>query len=127
MAVLSGEDGVDHRSLGRTLRRFFYALVGVGLGGLGIGWHGRPTDPVIIEAIRGRSAEHARATIALVDVNRDWFREIYGFSNSRFYVTATITPPGEPPKKLCVAVEPGLAGTALALGPYAPWRCDYPF
>ncbi|MFN8544937.1 MAG: hypothetical protein U0807_12155 [Candidatus Binatia bacterium] len=114
--------------VGRQLRRKLgYALVGVTLGGLGIGWHGRPSDEVIVAAIRARSAEHAQATITLVDVERNWLHEILGSSTSRFLVTAIVTPPGGPGVERCFGVEPDVAGTALALGPYAGWRCDYPF
>ena len=114
--------------VGRQLKtRVGYALVGVVLGGLGIGWHGQPTDEAIVAAIRARAAGHARATITLMDVVRDWPHEIFGTATSRFLVTALVTPPDGPGVERCFGVEPGLAGTALALGPYADWRCDYPF
>jgi len=37
------------------LRYLFYAVVGVALGGIGIGWHGQPTDQEIFAALRARS------------------------------------------------------------------------
>jgi hypothetical protein len=112
----------------RGLRmKVLYALAGVALGGLGIGWHGRPADTVVVQAIRARSALHARATITLHDVTRNWVHEVLGTSGSEFLVRATIAPPGEPPAARCFGVEPSLAGTAIAYGPYAMWRCDYPF
>ena len=119
---------MNRRSLGPTIRRFAYAFLGVALGGLGIGWHGQPSDTGIVAAIRARDpARYFRATITLVDVDRDWLHEVYGLWDSHFLVTATIAPPEEPAATLCFGIEPGLAGTALAFGPYADWRCDYPF
>ena len=113
--------------LGPTLRRIFYALAGVALGGLGIGWHGQPTDAAIIAAIRARDPlVWFRADITVVDVDRDWFHEVYGLWDSHFLVTVKIAPRGKPAAELCFEVEPGI-GTALASGPYAQWRCDYPF
>lgn len=102
-------------------------IIGLALGAIGIGWHGRPPDEVIVEAIRARSPAHARATITLDDVTRNWLHEVFGSSTSRFLVKATVAPPDGPPVKHCFGVEPGLAQTAIALGPYAAWRCDYPF
>ncbi len=107
--------------------RLGYAIIGLALGGIGIGWHGRPTDDVIVGAIRARSPAHALAAITLHRVNRNWAHEVFGTSTSRFLVRATVTPPGGPAATRCFGVEPGLAGTALALGPYADWRCDFPF
>jgi hypothetical protein len=112
---------------GHLKRTLGYALAGVALGGLGIGWHGQPSDEVIVAAIRARAAEHARATITVIGVARDWPHEIFGTATSRFLVTALVTPPDGPGVERCFGVEPGLAGTALALGPYAGWRCAYPF
>ena len=112
------------RSLVRNLT---YALIGVALGGLGLGWHGRPSDPVIVAAIRGRSPENARATIALLGVTRDWVHEVFSNTNSRFLVTASLAFPDGSSTERCYGIEPGLAGIALALGPYQAWRCAYPF
>ena len=103
------------------------AAVGLAFGAVGIGWNGRPSDAAIVGAIRARSATHARATIVVRDVTRNWFHEIFGTSASEFLVTATVTPPDEPGAERCFRVEPGGLGTALAFGPYAGWRCDYPF
>ncbi len=113
--------------LARRARQVAWAILAVTLGGLGIGWHGQPTDDVIVAAIRGRFAEHARAAIAVVDVDRNWPNEIFDGATSRFLVSARIAPPDAPAVVRCFGVEAGLAGTALALGPYADWRCDYPF
>jgi hypothetical protein len=108
-------------------KRLTYLIIGLVLGALGLGWHGRPPDAVIVEAIRARSPEHAQATITLHDVTRNWFHEIYSSSTSQFLVTATVAPRDGPAVDRCFGIEPGLAGTAIALGPYAAWRCDYPF
>ena len=107
--------------------RVIYTIIGLALGGIGIGWHGRPPDEVIVEAIRARSPAHAPATITLHDVTRNWFHEVFGTSTSQFLVTATVAPPAGPAVTHCFGIEPGLAGTAIALGPYAAWRCDFPF
>ena len=107
--------------------RLTYTILGLALGAIGIGWHGRPPDEVIVEAIRARSPAHALATITLHDVTRNWLHEIFGTATSRFLVTATVAPPDGPAVTLCFGVEPGLAGTAIALGPYAAWRCEFPF
>lgn len=114
-----------------TLRRRAFqiglALAGVALGGLGIGWHGQPADDVIVAAIRARDPAHARAAITLLDVDRDWPHEILDGATSRFLVSARLASPDAAAVERCFGVEAGLAGTALALGPYADWRCDYPF
>jgi hypothetical protein len=110
-----------------VLRKLGYAPIGVALGGIGLGWHGRQTDAVIVSAIRGRSPENSLATIALVDVTRNWVQEIFGTSDSEFLVTARVTPRDGPSAERCYAIEPGLADTAPALDPYAAWRCAYPF
>jgi hypothetical protein len=81
---------------------------------------------VIIEAVRARSPAHALATIKLDDVTRNWVHEIFGTSTSQFMVTATIAPREGPPVTHCYGVVPGLAGTAIAFGPYADWRCEFP-
>ncbi len=107
--------------------KVLYMIVGLALGGIGLGWHGRPSDHVIVAAIRARSPAHARAPITLDDVTRNWLHEFLATSTSQFLVTATVTPPDGPAVERCFGVEPGLAGTAIALGPYAAWRCDYPF
>ena len=113
---------------GRLLAtRLTYTIIGLALGGLGLGWHGRPSDQVIVEAIRARSAAHAAATITLDDVTRNWLHEIFSSSTSQFLVTARVAPPDGPAAIRCFGIEPGLGGTAIALGPYADWRCDYPF
>jgi hypothetical protein len=113
---------------GPTIRRFTYAFIGVALGGLGIGWHGQPADAVIAGAIRARDPLHlVRAHIALVDVQRDWFHEVYGLWDSHFMVRATIARDGEPTLESCFEIVPGAAGTAMAFGPYESWRCHYPF
>jgi hypothetical protein len=112
---------------GPLVRRLLYALVGVAMGGIGIGWHGCPSDAAIVAAIHGRSVEYARATIALHAVRRDWLHEVFGIANSRFLVTATVTAPDGAGGKRCFAVEPApIPGTAIAFGPYAEWRCTYP-
>ena len=115
------------QSLRQLRLKIFYAVIGLAVGGLGIGWHGRPTDPVIVAAIRARSALPARATITLHSVQRNWVHEVLGTSASRFLVTATIAPPDGLAVERCFSVEPGLAMTAIAFGPYASWRCDYPY
>ena len=113
--------------LARRGRQVGFALAGVILGGLGIGWHGQPEDDVITAAIRGRAAEYASATITLVSVARDWPHEVWNGSTSRFLVRARVHEPERGAAVRCFGLEAGLAGTALALGPYADWRCDYPF
>ena len=117
--------------MGSTVRstalRCLYAAAGIALGGLGLGWHGRPSDAAIVHAIRGRTAALLRTTIALQSVHRDWLHEIFGTSASEFYVTATVTPPVGPGDQQCFKVEPSLAGTALAYGPYQMWRCRPPY
>ena len=110
----------------RRLRQIGLALVGVALGGLGIGWHGQPGDEAIVAAIRARDPAYARASVTLVDVDRDWPHEILDGATSRFLVTARIAAPDGVAVARCFGVEAGLVGTALALGPYADWRCDYP-
>jgi hypothetical protein len=100
------------------------AAIGLAFGAVGIGCNGRPPDASILAAIRARSPSHARATIVLRDVTRNCVHEIFGTSASRFPVTATVTPPGEPEVERGFGVEPVGAGTAIAFGPYAPWRCD---
>lgn len=112
--------------LRRRVRQAGLAVAGVLLGGLGIGWHGQPTDDVIVTAIRARSPAHALATITVLDVDRNWVHEILDGRTSRFLVTAAIALPDVPLVARCFGIEAGLAGTALALGPYADWRCDYP-
>jgi hypothetical protein len=107
--------------------RLIYTIIGLALGGIGIGWHGRPSDEVIVDAIRARSPAHALATITLHDVSRNWVHEIFSTSTSQFLVTVTLAPPDGPVATRCFGVEPGLAGTAIALGPYAVWRCEFPF
>jgi hypothetical protein len=112
---------------GRTVRRLFYAFAGVALGGLGVGWHGRPTDAAIGFAIRARDPAHLRdATIAIVDVDRNWMHEIWGTQDSHFLVSVTITRPGEPPEERCYQITPQI-GAAFASGPWEMWRCDHPF
>jgi hypothetical protein len=112
----------------RVIRRIVLGTAGVVLGGLGIGWHGQPSDEAIVAAIRARSPAHARATITVVDVNRDWPNEIFGISDSQFLVHARIAKPDEPEALRCFGIEPApIPGTAIAFGPYADWRCDYPF
>ncbi len=103
------------------------AVSGVVLGGLGIGWHGQPTDDAIVAAIRARAPEYARAMITLLDVDRNWVNEILDGATSEFLVSARLAPPDGPDAVHCFGIEAGLVGTALALGPYAGWRCDYPF
>jgi hypothetical protein len=117
-------DGTFARS---TLQKVVYALVGVGLGSLGIGWHGRPTDSTIVDAIRRHSPAYTRAAITLVDVDRDWVQEVFGLWDSQFLASATVAPPGGPVEELCFGIEPGPVRIAIAFGPYAAWRCDYPF
>lgn len=109
----------------RGLRNLVYAVIGIALGGIGIGWHGQPSDAEIVAALRARSPQHARAQITLVDVQRDWLHEIYGLWDSLFFVIATITPPDGAAADTCFVIEPGAAGANLALGPYAMWRCKY--
>jgi hypothetical protein len=82
---------------------------------------------VIARAIRARSATYARADITLGTVARNWTHEMSGISTSLFMVTATVAPPDAPPFVGCFGLEPALANTAIAYGPYAQWRCDYPF
>ncbi|MCC6764793.1 MAG: hypothetical protein IT293_09035 [Deltaproteobacteria bacterium] len=115
------------RAAGRRVRQLGLALLGVALGGLGIGWHGQPAEDVIAAAIRARDPAYARAAITLADVDRNWPHEILDGATSRFLVRARIAPPDGEAVERCFGVEAGLAGTALALGPYADWRCDYPF
>lgn len=115
------------RTSRQVLANAAWAAVGLAFGAVGIGWHGRPSDASIVAAIRARSAEHARATIALGSVSRNWFHEIFGTSASEFLVTATITAGQAPAAERCFGVEPAGAGTAIAFGPYADWRCAYPF
>jgi hypothetical protein len=120
--------GVDKRTLRPVGRHLFWAVGGLALGAVGIGWHGRPSDAAIVAAIRGRSAAHARATITLRDVDRNWFHEIFGNATSEFLVTATVVPPDAPGGERCFRIEPApIPGTAIAFGPYEQWRCDYPF
>jgi hypothetical protein len=107
--------------------RLSYTVIGLALSGIGIGWHGRPPDDVIVRAIRARSPANALKTITLQGVTRNWLHEIFGTSTSQFLVTVTLAPPDGPAATRCFGVEPGLAGTAIALGPYAGWRCDFPF
>ena len=113
--------------LGPIALKLAGAFIGLALGGLGLGWHGRPTDAVIVRAIRARSPDHARATITLDVVARNWAHEMFGTSASIFMVTATVTPPDGLPAPGCFGIEPGLMGTAIAYGPYEAWRCRYPF
>lgn len=106
-------------------------LIGVGLGlalgGLGIGWHGRPSDAALVGAIRVHSREYPRAAITLDRVQRNWVHEIFDSSASEFLVTATIAPTDQPRVTRCFLMESGFAGTVIPLGAVAPWRCDYPF
>ena len=117
----------SERRGGRLATRLTYTAIGLALAAIGIGWHGQPPDAVIVEAIRARAAAHAQAAITLHEVRRNWVHEIFGTSTSQFMVAATVAPPEGPPVTRCYGVVPGLAGTAIALGPYVAWRCDYPF
>jgi hypothetical protein len=108
-------------------RRLSLTALGLVLGGVGLGWHGRPSDAVIVAAIRARASENALASITLDDVTRAWVHEVFGSSTSQFLVKATVIPPDRPQSTRCYGIEPGLAGTAIAFGPYASWRCDFPF
>jgi len=110
-----------------TVTNVLLAIGGLALGAIGLGWHGRPSDAAIIKAIRGRAPAHARATITLRQVDRNWVHEVWGTSASEFLVTAIVTPPGGSAVEGCYDVEPSLAGTAIAFGPYEAWRCRYPF
>lgn len=119
--------GAAPGTIPRRMRQLALAVSGVVLGGLGIGWHGQPTDDVIVAAIRARAPEHARATITLLDVDRNWVNEIFDGATSEFLVRARVEPSDGTAAVRCYGIEAGLVGTALALGPYADWRCDYPF
>jgi hypothetical protein len=119
---------VGKRTLRQIAWNLFWTAGGLALAGLGLGWHGRPSDGAIVSAIRARSPEHARATITLVDVDRNWFNEVFGSHTSEFLVTATVTPPDGQGVERCFGLQPApIPGTAIAFGPWAQWRCDYPF
>ncbi len=132
-------------TLTRPEVRVAFAVAGLALATLGVGWSAAPAEDRVVEAVRARLAANAvdpeaagaaleaqaalqvelrEGELRVLSVRRDWAHELFSQRASRFFVRVAWNEAGQG-QEGCFLFEPGrLAGGELASGPRSQGECD---